>query len=104
IPDTDDPHAIVAKIMDAVPPGSHLAITHAGSDLLDREMLDSLEDAWRGRMQQQITWRTHEQVLRFFAGTDLVEPGLVRAEGWRPDSGTSDGRRSAYWAAVGSKH
>ena len=75
----------------------------AGADLLDREMLDSLEDAWRGKMQQQITWRDREQVLRFFAGTDLVAPGLVRAEEWRPDPGTGDGRRSAYWPAVGRK-
>jgi S-adenosyl methyltransferase len=103
IPDADDPHAIVAKIMAAVPPGSYLGISHAGSDLLDPEMLDSLENAWRGRMQQQITWRTREQVLRFFADTDLVDPGLVRAEEWRPDPGTIDERRSAYWAAVGRK-
>jgi hypothetical protein len=103
IPDSDDPHAIVARVMDAVPPGSHLAISHAGADLLDPEMLESLEDAWRGRMQQQITWRTREQVARFFEATDLVEPGLVRAEEWRPAPGTGDGRKSAYWAAVGRK-
>ena len=103
IPDADDPYAIVARLLDAVPSGSYLAISHAGSDLLDREMLESLEGAWRGRMQQQITWRTREQVLRLFAGTDLVEPGLVRVEEWRPDSGPGDGRKSAYWAAVGRK-
>jgi len=103
IPDADDPHAIVAKVMDAVPSGSYLGISHAGSDLLDPEMLASLENTWRGRMQQQITWRTREQVLRFFAGTNLVEPGLVRAEEWRPEPGTGDTRRSAYWAGVGRK-
>jgi hypothetical protein len=103
IPDSDDPCAIVARVMDAVPSGSYLAISHAGSDLLGRGMLQSLEDAWRGRMQQQITWRSREQVLRLFAGTDLVEPGLVRAEEWRPDPGPGDGRQSAYWAAVGRK-
>jgi hypothetical protein len=103
LPDADDPHAIVAKIMAAVPPGSYLGISHAGSDLLNPEMVNSLEDAWRGKIQQQITWRTREQVLRFFAGTDLIEPGLVRVEEWRPDPGTSDTRRSAYWAGVGRK-
>jgi hypothetical protein len=35
--------------------------------------------------QQQYIGRGREQVLRFFAGTDLVEPGLVRVEEWRPD-------------------
>jgi hypothetical protein len=103
IPDSDDPHAIVARVMDAVPPGSYFAISHAGADLLDPEMLESLEGAWRGKMQQQITWRRREEVLRFFEATDLAKPGLVRAEEWRPEPGPSDGRKSAYWAAVGRK-
>jgi hypothetical protein len=101
IPDGDDPHAIVARLMDAVPSGSYLAISHAASDLLGQERLQGVEDAWRGRMQQQITWRTHEQVARFFDGMDLVAPGLVRTEEWRPDPGSSV--RTAAWSAVGRK-
>jgi len=103
LPDSDDPYAIVAKLMDAAPPGSYLAISHAAADLLDGEMLESIKDAWRGKMQQQIIWRTREQVARFFAGTDLVDPGLVRVEEWRPEPGTADGRKFAGWAAVGRK-
>src|ERR1700730_6935641 len=41
IPDADDPHAIVARVMDAVPSGSYLAISHAGSDLFDEDTRDS---------------------------------------------------------------
>jgi predicted O-methyltransferase YrrM len=100
IPDADDPYAIVARLLDAVPPGSYLAISHAGSDLLDRKTLQGIQDAWRGKMQQQITWRTREQVARFFTGTDLVAPGLVRVEEWRPDP---DGSATAAWCAVGRK-
>jgi hypothetical protein len=101
IPDDDDPQAIVARLMDAVPSGSYLAISHAASDLLGQERLQGVEDAWRGRMQQQITWRTREQVARFLDGTDLVAPGLVRTEEWRPDPGSSI--RTVAWAAVGRK-
>jgi S-adenosyl methyltransferase len=54
-----------------------------------------------GRIQQQITWRTREQVARFFEGTDLVEPGLVRVEEWRPEPGTSETEGSPLWCAVG---
>jgi hypothetical protein len=103
IPDADDPHSVVAKVMAAVPSGSYLAISHAGSDLLDPERLESLQDAWRGKMQQQITWRSREQVARFFEGMDLVNPGFVRAEEWRPGPGTADARKSAYWCAVARK-
>ena len=103
LPDSDDPYAIVATVMDAVPSGSYLAICHAAGDLLNEEMLESIKNAWRGKMQQQIVWRTHEQVARFFAGTDLVDPGLVPVEQWRPDPGPVDGRKFAGWAGVARK-
>jgi hypothetical protein len=103
LPDSDDPWAIVARVMDAMPSGSYLAVCHAAGDLLDPEMLASIKDVWRGKMRQQIIWRTREEVARFFAGTDLVEPGLVPVEEWRPDPAALDGRKFAGWAAVGRK-
>jgi S-adenosyl methyltransferase len=54
-------------------------------------------------MQQRITARSREEVARFFAGTDLVEPGIVRPEEWRPDPGTAETARSSLWGAVGHK-
>src|SRR6202451_1414419 len=33
VPDADDPHAIVARLLDAVPPGSYLALSHMAADL-----------------------------------------------------------------------
>jgi S-adenosyl methyltransferase len=103
IPDAGDPYAIVAALMDAVPPGSYLAISHGASDLIDPEALQGLYDSFKGKVQQQFQWRTREQVARFFAGTDLVEPGLVRVDDWRPEPGAGDTRKSAMWAAVGRK-
>ena len=32
---------------------------------------------------------------------DLVEPGLVPVEDWRPDPGTAGAGRSAGWSGVG---
>jgi S-adenosyl methyltransferase len=106
IPDSDDPHAIVGTVMDAVPSGSYLAISHAGSDLIGRERLDNLTDVTSRMSQQQYTGRSREQVARFFDGADLVEPGLVRVEEWRPDSGTggtTDSGKSSLWCAVSRK-
>jgi len=101
IPDSDDPQAIVATLMDAVPSGSYLAISHGGSDLLDREARQGILDAMQ-TSQQQYSYRAHAQVARFFAGTDLVEPGLVPVEEWRPDPGNPSGH-SPGWGAVGRK-
>jgi hypothetical protein len=103
IPDADDPWAIVATVMDAVPAGSYLAISHSAGDLLSPEALRRLRDTWKGSVQQQLTFRDHEQIARFFEGTDLVEPGLVPVDGWRAEPHPAETGNSAMWAAVGRK-
>jgi hypothetical protein len=103
IPDADDPHAIVAKLLDAVPAGSYLVLSHAGADLLDRGKQEELKDVADRMIQNRITYRDREQVARFFDGTDLVAPGLVRVEEWRPAPGTDEAARSSLWCAAGWK-
>jgi len=102
IPDSDDPDGIVAQLMGAVPSGSYLAISHPGSDLLSREALAGMTDVADRMIRQAFIFRSQEQVARFFEGTDLVAPGLVRVEEWRPDPGSAPGR-SSMWGAVGRK-
>ena len=107
IPDSDDPHALVAKVMDALPSGSYLAVSHLGSDLLDEEAKQGFENIVSRAAQQQYIGRSRDEMLRFFPGTDLVEPGLVRVEEWRPDPDpdpvTGETGRSALWCALGKK-
>jgi hypothetical protein len=103
VTDADDPYAIVAKVVDAVPSGSYLAITHAAADLVTPEELKGLYDSLNGKAQQRFQWRTREETARFFAGLDLVEPGLVRVDDWRPEPGTADPHKSGMWAAVARK-
>jgi S-adenosyl methyltransferase len=91
IPDSDNPHAIVAKLMAAMPSGSYLAISHAGSDLLGPDRLAGLEDAWGGRVRQQVTWRSREQVARFFEGTDEPAPVAGDELGCRSRTATAAG-------------
>jgi len=102
IPDSDDPHEIVATLMDAVPAGSHLAISQPGSDLLSRAMVDDLENVADRMMQQQIAYRSRERMAQFFEEMDLIAPGVVRVEEWRAEPGTDAGK-SALWCAVGRK-
>jgi S-adenosyl methyltransferase len=48
--------------------------------------------------------RTHAEVCRFFAGLDLVEPGVVQVHRWRRGAGDQDdGRDLAIYAGVGRK-
>ncbi len=103
IPDADDPHGKVARLLDAVPPGSYLALSHMAADLIDPDTLGGLKGIIGRTSQQALTYRTREQVARFFDGTDLAEPGIVRVEEWRPDPGTTATTRSSLWCAVGRK-
>jgi hypothetical protein len=102
ISDADNPHAIVAEVMDAVAPGSYLAVSHSGSEVFAQETKDAFGNIANG-IQQGFIVRSHEQMERFFAGTDLVEPGLVPVEEWRPDPSLGDSHKSSLWGAVGRK-
>ncbi len=103
IPDSDDPYAIVAKVMDALPPGSHLALSHLGAELLDAEKREGFQDVVRRQAQQQYFGRSRGEIERFFAGMDLVAPGVVRVEEWRPDRDHAEQGTSTLWCALGRK-
>ncbi|MGH3393934.1 MAG: SAM-dependent methyltransferase [Streptosporangiaceae bacterium] len=100
ISDEDDPHAIMARVMEAVPAGSYLTISHPASDIEPGKVAD-LQTRVNKLSYQQYTGRSRAEVMRFFTGLELVEPGLVQVHQWRPGIETS--RTLALWAAVGRK-
>jgi hypothetical protein len=101
IGDEDDPHGIVAKLMDAVPSGSYLVLSHVASDI-DPEQIADATARLNQLSHQHFTLRDHDQVLRFFDGLELLEPGVARVEEWRvPELEIRD--RSAMWGGVGRK-
>jgi tRNA A58 N-methylase Trm61 len=103
IPDADEPRAIVARLVDAVPPGSWLALFHPASDI----MADQIGEAARRvnvRSANTTTLRTRAEVARFFDGLDLLDPGLVQVHRWRPGSAApDDGDPVAGYAGLASK-
>jgi hypothetical protein len=101
IPDSDDLYRIVATLLGALPPGSYLAISHIASDI--ESQVGAARDSVSRLMPVQQTYRSHQQVMRFFDGLDLVPPGLVPVQDWRPDSDLEAARTSALWGGVGRK-
>jgi hypothetical protein len=81
IPDHDDPHGITARLMDAVPPGSYLAITHGASDI-QAEAIALGARRYNQLSSVPVTTRSRQQVTRFFDGLDLMEPGVVPIDQW----------------------
>jgi S-adenosyl methyltransferase len=54
-------------------------------------------------MVQPVTPHSREQVTRFFDGLDLIEPGVVPIQQWRPDSDAEAAARAGMWGGVGRK-
>jgi hypothetical protein len=104
VPEEDEPDKIVARYRDAVAPGSHLALCH-GSSHAAGSGVDLMREFYRDTNTPVVN-RSGEQILSWFDGCDLVEPGLVWAQQWRPDwLGGVDEHPERYGllAAVGRK-
>ena len=104
LPDSDDPAGIVARLRDAVCPGSHLLLSHVTGDEQPPEVLAAYDLS--DRTDSALRLRTRAQLQRYFDGFTLVEPGLVFVTTWRPDPGEEPGenpQRFAAYAGVGRK-
>jgi hypothetical protein len=80
----DDPAEIIRTLMEPLPPGSYLAISHATAHE------DVMEAGRTGYVNatSQLSPRSPEEIASFFDGLDLVEPGVVWLPQWRPDADT----------------
>jgi len=105
VPDSEAPHEKVAALVEAVAPGSYLALSHLTSDAQPSEMEEVRERlAEPLRTTNPPAWRSHAEVTRFFDGLELVEPGVVTAPEWRPDDDAApDDRVAPLYGAVGRK-
>ncbi|MGW0243062.1 SAM-dependent methyltransferase [Micromonospora chalcea] len=86
VPDGEDPYALVDTLLDALPAGSCLAASHATHDYLPAEVAAEAKAAARGGGPHGvINLRSREEVVRFFDGLELVEPGICSVAEWRAD-------------------
>ncbi|MEU5960402.1 SAM-dependent methyltransferase [Micromonospora parva] len=86
--DDEDPKAVAAALIDALPSGSYVAISHF-RDPGDRDP----EGSRKAREVERVfneslgtgRWRTDEEILSFTEGLTVLEPGLVPLAEWRPE-------------------
>lgn len=101
LPDSDEPHRLVAEFRDALAPGSHLLISH-GTREAKQEVGEAFETVYNSRVSNTAHVRPRQEITRFFDGFTLVEPGLVYTPQWRPDPGTEiPGDPRDYWLLAG---
>ncbi len=103
IPDADGPEDVVRSLLAGLPEGSYLVVSHPASDIRP----DSVAEMTR-RMNQRLkgpkaTVRDRDQVLRFFDGLELLEPGVVEPPQWRPDPGDPVLPDVTIWCGAGRK-
>src|ERR1700745_3027247 len=89
VPAADEPYAKVAAYVDATVPGSYLAISHPASDV-DAEAAAAAARQYDNSLPTTQTTRTRAEVTRFFDGLELLPPGVVQLNKWRPDRDDED--------------
>lgn len=82
--DDDQAHAAVKRLVDALPSGSYLAISHPTAEIDGDAMRESMR-LWNEGGGTPIVARSRDELLRFFDGLELLEPGVVSCSLWRPE-------------------
>lgn len=101
--DSDDPQGMVSTLMDALPSGSYVAVSHPSGDFDP----DAVRGAVAAATAAGITLvpRSREGVTSFFTGLELVEPGVVPLLAWHPDESIAgeDPESVWYYGGIGRK-
>jgi S-adenosyl methyltransferase len=103
--DEGDPYGLVKQLLHAVPSGSYLTVSHLTGDFAPDAMTKVVEQLNRSTSEPFVL-RPRTKIVRFFDGLDLVEPGLVQVDEWRPDPDTSAPAskwQPCFYGAVGRK-
>ncbi|WP_436762547.1 SAM-dependent methyltransferase [Streptosporangium sp. V21-05] len=83
--------ALVTRIMSAIRerlvPGGHLVVTHAFAGEVSAEVHEAGQKVYRSTSAGALTSRGPEQLTELMSGMgmDLLEPGVVPVEAWRPE-------------------
>ena len=102
IADDAEASSIIRRLMERCAPGSFLAISHAASDI-DAEQMAEMVRRLNETTAEKTTLRDRAGVSRLFDGLELVEPGVIRAAEWRPDTSAEAASPAALWAGVARK-
>ena len=110
VPDDEDPHGLLRRLLDPLAAGSVLVLSHAALDLDDGRM--AALAAHYSKAVTRTQPRTRDETARFFTGLDLADPGITPTCEWRMDlesgpvhqlPGTVSAAEAGVWAGVAVK-
>ena len=97
--DDDHPYELVGQLKAAMAAGSHLALSQVASDI-ETEQVAEARRRYNSMARETQQHRTQAEVSRFFDGLDLVAPGVVPVQEWRPASEFEARAKSTMWGGV----
>jgi SAM-dependent methyltransferase len=108
VSDDDDPAGMIRGYVDRLASGSYVAMSHPSTDELTRERAEGANAASNmySRTETPFHYRSKSEFEAFFAGLELVEPGVVHMWDWRPEIGSDaddPAGRVTGFAGVGRK-
>jgi hypothetical protein len=104
VTDAQDPYGTVRRLLDALPSGSALGLSHCTPDF-DPSTWQKVTDIYTSA-GTPVRFRSLEDVARFFDGLELLDPGVTVGHRWRPDAPEGDAPTDAevsLWTGVGIK-
>jgi hypothetical protein len=102
ITDDDNPYAIVSELMEAMPTGSYLVLSHVTADHIEPGITRKVRKIY-DRTDRSATPRSRDDIARLFGRCDLIEPGLASVSSWRSGLETAEAGRVVFYAGVGVK-
>jgi O-methyltransferase involved in polyketide biosynthesis len=82
--DNAEADTVVNRLLDTLPSGSYLAMSHPTPEV-HAEAIEKSMQLYNSSGAAPIRTRTRQELIRFFDGLDLLEPGVVSCSLWRPD-------------------
>ena len=75
---------ILGRLLEAVVPGSYLALSHPTLELGGEGNAEAMR-FWNEHARPPIRARSADEIRQLLTGLDLIDPGLVSCALWRPD-------------------
>ena len=98
--DEDDAVGIVNRLLEPLPSGSYLAMSIGTADFAPEEVGRVSREYAARNMPMRL--RTEAEADEFFAGLELVEPGVVQVHKWHPDGASTEEIRDEDIAMYGA--
>ncbi|MGH9213273.1 MAG: SAM-dependent methyltransferase [Acidimicrobiales bacterium] len=104
IHDEEDAYGVVRRLLAGLPSGSFMVVSHITGDF-HPVLMGALADAPGEQAQYTFTVRSRDEIAGFFAGLELVEPGVAPMAEWLPAGTDADLVKwsSMYHCAIGRK-